>query len=279
MSASYTRQSPNLEKGGIWRAVKGFFEWVAILSERIIKMRFPLMAAIFFVVWAPVAWYLLPSVLGNVLLVNSYSKLCVFAISNTLAIIFAVSVYRILDYRVLTQYSSSSGESSDVEFWPWLSFKTIIVFASASLASPFFVFLHSFGEGQIKENWFLAAFCYLLGLLIPAIIFMVLAWIRSSIFGKTKFEDEFFPFENWFDEPCDKDSRITPEWQIAFYALLIGLIYFLALRPGGSEWLSSMFSVPTYLVWLVWLGMLVVSGLGYWLDMTRIPTFLSLIHI
>ena len=269
--------STNSETGGSSGTDKGFFEKVAVLSERIIKMRFPLMAAIFFSVWAPSAWYFLPSVLGNVLLVNSYLKLCVFAISNTLAIIFSVSVYRILDYRVRAQYSSSKGGPSNVKFWPWLSFKTIIVFACTSLASPFLVYFHSFGEGQIKENWFFASLCYFVGLLIPAVIFIALAWIRSSIFGKTKSEHEFFPFENWFDNPGDREARITPEWQIAFYALLICLFYFFALRPGGSEWLSSVFSVPTYLVWLVWLSMLLVSGLGYWLDMARIPTFLVLI--
>ena len=243
--------------------------------ELLVRMRFPGLGLLFFVFWAPLSLVLLPSVLGNVLLLDSYLKLGVFTCSTTLAIMFAISMYRILYTRI----KLDADPVAKIRFWPWGGIRMIGLFVFASIVSPLFSYRHSYSQGELVKDHVSAMVCILIAILAAVAVFALLALARTIVFGKTKHDVEFFPFGSSFDRYSSRTTSVSADWRLIFSVGIIALLYFFRLRPTESNNVEQWFSVPSYVVWSVWLSMLVISGLAYWLDKARIPTLLVLVFI
>jgi len=243
--------------------------------EFVVRIRYPVLALLFFTFWAPFSLVFLPSVLGNVLLIESYRQLCVFAFSTSMAILFAILNYRIIRYRT----SLDSADSSSLRFLSWQSIPMALLFLSSASASPIVAYCFSYSQKELQQNHLYAALAILVGVGASLVVFAVLAFLRTYLFGDSRNEVEFFPFENFFDKYAKKETSISTEFEVFIYALVIAAIYFFYLRPNGYHNTQEYFSVPAYVVWCGWLGSLLITPLSFWLDKARIPPLLVLILV
>ena len=122
-------------------------ENVRSCCEFFVRIRYPVFALLFFTFWAPVSLALAPSVLGNVLLIESYSKLWVFACSTSLAILFAVLNYRIIRYRT----SLGSAAPSSLRFLSWQSLPMTLLFLTSSSISPIVAYWFSYSQQELQQ--------------------------------------------------------------------------------------------------------------------------------
>ena len=280
--------------------------------EYLVRIRFPLLALIFLTLWAPLGVIVLPAVLGNVVLLDTYVQLAAFTGSTAMGVVFAIAIIRLLTDRLATQVQSFSETelpangnrlSSLSQFgrWSWKSPQLLATTVLTSFVSPLTAFYCSWQgttvtdaagswtrivHGNPLANWKLAISWAISGFMIAFGIFFLGAVFRKWMLGRFPNKLEYFPFEH---SPLNRvpipqapsllRQYVSIDIQLAFFLLIIAVLYFFQLRPDELGLGENWFSVPAYVVWLIWFGTVLVSGMAYWFDKARVPPVLIIILV
>ncbi|MFO1065178.1 MAG: patatin-like phospholipase family protein [Pirellulales bacterium] len=270
-------------------STKGRQNWVRILSETI-RCRFPLAFGGILLFWGvlSVSTSELKPLAANVLLIDGPSQLLGLACVNGLAVVFSVAMLR----AILHQCRFERDAQIRTEAWTWPVYLQTVAIAFITPAAAFIYSLHESTTDaglaiEFGKQWpvlsglsfspialtVIAALIVLLGVALSFLIIMLLGFVIGSLFGHEKGNGNFFPFEDRRQKGLlSLESHIRRHFdaEMTVYLVLVLLLYVTVL-PYMNNSVSGLWSVPAYVVIVLWIASIIFSGLSAKLDSTRVP--------
>ena len=187
--------------------VEGSLNTVAEANEntvaRLIRKRYGIGMLLVLVLWVPLgSLSILESVTGNVFLLDTYLQLCFLTVANTMAIVFAIGINRVLNKRFsgkwIAQWLGDGGRP-----WQQKQYVTAVLLSSVTPLLLAFFYGSDFSGYFYAGEKVVSLWMHLLGSMGSIIVGVVLAgllmkllgYIKCWIFGSKPDTANYLPFE------------------------------------------------------------------------------------
>lgn len=266
------------------------------LLLRLIRKRYGIGMVAALVFWVPVGSLSpLEALAGNVFLLDTYLQLAFLTIVNTMAVVFAIAIVRVLNSRFPGMFVTRwLGDGSS----PWTA-KHFLVSAAFACITPLLLAAYYGSEySGIFYTFKTTAsrythvpcsfFAIVFGVLVASGSLFLLNRMACTIFGSDKRTGNYLPFETVDRAGLFQTSLVRKaqnflgiervDLQLASFFLLLGCIHYLLTRVFVQSTVG-LSTAPAATVVLIWLAFLLLGGAANILDRYRLPVVVMMIGL
>lgn len=266
------------------------------LLLRSVRKRYGIGMLAALILWVPAGslWFL-EALTGNVFLLDTYLQLAFLTVVNSMAVVFAIAIIRVLNGRFPGKFATRwLGDGSS----PWATqhFRLATLFACVTpLLLAFYygseysgVFYASKDAVSIFAHVPFSFFAIALGVAAAALFLFALNRAKCGLFGSDKSTGNYLPFETVDRVGLIKTGlgKRMQAWtgvedvdiQLAIYFLLLGGAHYVLTRVFVQSTVG-LSTAPAATVVLIWLAFLLLGGAANLLDRYRLPVVVVMIGL
>lgn len=274
------------------RAKSSLFHGITEVSQHIVQRRFGWATFWLLVLWIPLCQLIpIDAIVGNAFLLENYGQLLLLTTLNVVALVFCVSLLRVMNSRFATTgYLQRVGSLIGNGDSPWGKRQFLIVIVSALLSPTILAWRYSseFDLSVVGNSHLLGASVAIVsGMILAYVILRSLGWAKSQLIGSKQEIRNYLPFE-----AVDSEGHLGKlrsfqgflgrfGWEGIDLQLLIYTCMLIAMQWGITRYFPDASqrstSAPLVAILLIWIVGMSLCGLSFWLDKFRIPVLPALL--